>query len=170
MAKFEIKIDTKSIQKKMKATEEQIKKGVERGLKLVASEMKDMEQEIIANSPQWSFNKINKDGSTYEGEPYERTGYLMHSVWIMPLEWSPYGATISVTNVAKYAIYNELGTGIFASNGDGREEGWVYPIGGGQFRFTIGMPPKFFVRDTRKYYNQDRVKVMIEDEVYTCLR
>ncbi len=160
MAKFSMEVDLKQLEKKIKATEEQIKKGVEQGLLLVATEMKQMEQELIAHSPQWTFGK----------EPYERTGYLMHSVWIMPLEWSPYGASITVTNVANYAIYNELGTGVFASDGNGRSEGWFYPVGDGTYRFTIGMPPKFFVRDTKKYYNQDRVKVMIKDEIYKCLR
>ena len=155
MAKFEIKIDTKSIQKKMKATEEQIKKGVEQGLKVCASEMKVHEQRLI-------------NQRTGHGE-YEPTGYLKHSVWIMPLDWSPYGATITVTNVAKYALYTELGTGKEASNGNGRLGGWFYPIGDGTYRFTEGMPPKFFVRDTREYY-EDKAPAIIKEQVYRCLR
>ena len=90
MAKFEIKFDTKQFNKKIKATEEQIKQGIEQGLKVCASEIKVHEQRLI-------------EKRTGHGE-YQPIGYLKHSVWIMPLEWSPYGATITVENVAKYAL------------------------------------------------------------------
>lgn len=157
MARFEIDIEKfkKEIKKELKATEEQIKQGIEQGLKVCASEIKVREQRLI-------------EKRTGHGE-YKPIGYLKHSVWIMPLEWSPYGATITVKNVAKYALYTELGTGIYASNGNGRQDGWVYPIGDGEFRFTRGIPPKFFVRDTYEFY-KDKVPVIIEEQIYKCMR
>lgn len=152
---FKVKIDTRQLEKKLKVTEEQINKGVEQGLKVCASEMKVHEQRLI--------NQRTGHGV------YEPTGYLKHSVWIMPLEWSPYGASITVTNVAKYALYTELGTGKYASDGKGRLGGWVYPVGNGEFVFTEGMPPKFFVRDTREFY-KDKAPAIIKEQVYKCLR
>ena len=154
--KFEIKVDTKQLEQKIKTTEKQIKKGVEQGLKVCASEMKLHEQRLI-------------EQRTGHGE-YQPIGYLKHSVWIMPLEWSPYGASITVTNVAKYALYTELGTGKYASDGNGRLGGWVYPVGDGTFVFTEGMPPKFFVRDTRNAYDEARVKAIVEEQIYKCIR
>ena len=152
---FKVKIDTRQLEKKLKVTEEQINKGVEQGLKACASEMKKHEQRLI--------NQRTGRGV------YEPIGYLKHSVWIMPLEWSPYGASITVTNVAKYALYTELGTGKYASDGKGRLGGWVYPVGNGEFVFTEGMPPKFFVRDTREFY-KDKAPVIVGEQVYKCLR
>ena len=155
MAKFKIEVDTEAIKKKIEATEEQIKQGVEQGLKVCADEIKLHEQRLI-------------NQRTGHGE-YQPIGYLKHSVWIMPLEWSPYGASITVTNVAKYALYTELGTGKYASNGNGRQGGWFYPIGDGTYRFTEGIPPKFFVRDTREFY-KDKATAIVEEQIYKCLR
>lgn len=152
---FKVKIDTRQLEKKLKVTEEQINKGVEQGLKVCASEMKKHEQRLI--------NQRTGHGV------YEPIEYLKHSVWIMPLEWSPYGASITVTNVAKYALYTELGTGKYASDGKGRLGGWVYPVGNGEFVFTEGMPAKFFVRDTRKFY-EDKAPIIVGEQVYKCLR
>lgn len=151
---FDIDLDMSALKKKLKATEEQIKQGVENGLRELASEMKIHEQRLI-------------EKRTGHGE-YKPTGYLKRSVWIMPIEWSPYGASITVTNVAKYALYAELGTGIYASDGNGRQDGWFFPIGDGTYRFTMGMPPKYFVRDTRDFY-EDKAITFIEKNIQRLL-
>ena len=155
MAKFKITIDMKQLEKKIEATKEQIKQGTEIGLQTVAKEIKIHEQRLI-------------EQRTGHGV-YQPIGYLKHSVWIMPLEWSPYGASISVTNVAKYATYTEFGTGKWASNGQGRLGGWFYPIGDGTYRFTEGIPPKFFVRDTYEFY-KDKAPAIIEEQIYKCMK
>ena len=151
---FDIDLDMSALKKKLKATEEQIKQGVENGLRELASEMKIHEQRLI-------------EKRTGHGE-YKPTGYLKRSVWIMPIEWSPYGASITVTNVAKYALYAELGTGIYASDGNGRQDGWFFPIGDGTCRFTMGMPPKYSVRDTREFY-EDKAITFIEKNIQRLL-
>lgn len=46
----------------------------------------------------------------------------------------------------EHAIYNEFGTGEFATNGAGRKGGWVYQDASGQWYFTYGMKPKPFLR------------------------
>lgn len=154
MATIDIDIDMSVLKRKLKATEDKIKQGVENGLRELASEMKIHEQRLI-------------EKRTGHGE-YKPTGYLKHSVWIMPIEWSPYGASITVTNVAKYALYTELGTGIYASDGNGRQDGWFFPIGDGTYRFTMGMPPKYYVRDTREFY-EDKAITFIEKNIQRLL-
>lgn len=89
MAKFEMKLDMSSIKKKIKTTEEQIKQGIEQGLKVCASEIKQMEQRQIENT-------------TGSGQ-YVPTGRLKRGTTILPLEWSPYGASITITNIVPYA-------------------------------------------------------------------
>lgn len=153
---FDIDLDMSALKKKLKATEEQIKQGVENGLRQLASEMKQMEQDIIDSN-------IGGDGT------YVRTGKLKSSITIMPIKWSNGIAEISVVpKGCNYAIYNEFGTGIYADNGQGREDGWVYPIGDGEFRFTRGLPPKYFVRDTREFY-EDKAITFIEKNIQRLL-
>ena len=153
MAKFEIKVDTKQFEKTIKATEEQIKQGVERGLQVCASEIKQMEQRQIENT-------------TGDGK-YTPIGQLKRSVRIMDIQWSPYGASIIIKPMALYSTYVELGTGIYVPGG--RKDGWVYPIGDNQFRFTYGIPPHYFVQDTYEFY-KDKAPTIIEEQIYKCIR
>ena len=151
--KFDIKVDTKQLEKKIKATEEQIKQGVEQGLKVCASEIKQMEQRQIENT-------------TGQGN-YVPTGQLKRSVTIMPIEWSPYGASITVVPTAPYAQYVEQGTGIY--HPQGRQGGWVYPLGDGTYRFTMGIPPHYFVEDTYEFY-KDKAPAIIQEQIYKCIK
>ena len=151
--KLNIKVDTRQLDKKIKATEEQIKKGIEQGLKVCASEIKQMEQRQIENT-------------TGQGD-YTPTGQLKRSVRIMPIEWSPYSASITVVPMASYAQYVEQGTGIYVPGG--RQGGWVYPIGDGTYRFTMGIPPHYFVQDTYEFY-KDKASVIIQEQIYKCIR
>ena len=156
MAQFEIKLDLKGFNKTLDEIQDAVKQGTENGLKQLASEMKQMEHDIIDAN-------IGGDGS------YVRTGKLKSSITIMPITWSGGIAEISVVpKGCNYAIYNELGTGIYADNGNGRKDGWVYPLGGGEFRFTMGLPPKYFVRDTREFY-EDKASRFIEDNIRRLL-
>ena len=156
MPTYEIKLDLKGLNKTLDEIQEAVKQGTELGLKQVASEMKQMEHDIIDTN-------IGGDGS------YVRTGKLKSSITIMPITWSNGLAEISVVpKGCNYAIYNELGTGIYASDGNGRQDGWVYPLGNGEFRFTRGLPPKYFVRDTREYY-EDKASRFIEDNIKRLL-
>ena len=90
MAKFEIETNLNDFKKQfIQATEEQIKKGVEKGLQVCASEIKQMEQRQIEN--------------TTGGGSYVPTGRLKRGTTILPLEWSPYRASITITNIVPYA-------------------------------------------------------------------
>ena len=110
MAQFEITLDLKGFNKTLDEIQDAVKQGTENGLKQLASEMKQMEHDIIDSN-------IGGDGS------YVRTGKLKSSITIMPITWSNGLAEISVVpKGCNYAIYNELGTGIYADNGNGRKD------------------------------------------------
>ena len=154
MPTFKITIDSSKLKSKLDATEKQIKEGVEQGLKICGSEIKVHEQRLI-------------EQRTGHGE-YLPTGNLKRSVTILPLEWSPYGASISVVPTASYALYANSGTGIFVSGG--RQGGWAYtPDNGRNYYFTYGMPPKHFYEDTLDYY-REKAPVIIEEQIYKCLK
>ena len=154
MAKFKIQVDTEVIKKKIEATEQQIKQGVEQGLRVCASEIKQTVQLAI--------EQTTGNGS------YTPTGQLKRSVTILPLEWSPYGASITVVPMASYAQYVEQGTGIY--NPQGRQTPWCYsPDGGNTFFFTRGIPSHHFVSDTHEFY-KDKAPAIIKEQIYKCMK
>lgn len=46
------------------------------------------------------------------------------------------------------AIWNELGTGEYAANGDGRQGGWAYQDEDGEWHFTRGKRPNHTLQKT----------------------
>ncbi len=152
---MKITIDTSSLIKGLEKDLQKIKEGIEEGMGQVSSEIAQKQHDIIDA-------KIGGDGS------YIRTGKLKSSVTIMPLEWSAGLASMTITNLAGYAIYNELGTGIYADNGQGRQDGWFYPVGDGTYRFTVGLPPKYFVRDSFEFY-KDKAPSIIQQSIFNKL-
>jgi HK97 gp10 family phage protein len=46
---------------------------------------------------------------------------------------------------SEYAVFHEFGTGIYASNGQGRKDGWVYTNRKGETVFTRGSRPYPFL-------------------------
>lgn len=54
--------------------------------------------------------------------------------------------TVTVGSALLYALYVELGTGIFAEKGDGRKTPWVWQDFNGKWHFTRGMAPRPFLR------------------------
>lgn len=46
----------------------------------------------------------------------------------------------------EYAVFLEMGTGLFAENGDGRKTPWVYQDRHGNWHTTRGMKPRPFIR------------------------
>ena len=57
------------------------------------------------------------------------------------------GTNMKAPNGAPYPIYVELGTGIYAANGDGRKSPWVWRDKNGKFHYTRGIKPTHFMRN-----------------------
>lgn len=148
-----ITIDTKKLIGELDKTINQIQEGIEEGVRLVGSEIMQMQHEIIDAN-------VGGDGS------YVRTGKLKSGITLLPLEFSPYGVSMTITNTTSYATYNELGTGIYTEGG--RQGGWYYPVGDGNYRFTLGMPPKYFVRDSYEFY-KDKAPSIIQQSIFNRL-
>ena len=160
---FNIKVDTKQLEKKIKATEEQIKQGIEQGLKVCAEETKKIEQAYIDDS--------------VGNKTYEPTGMLWKSIKIRDIEWDGDVATVTVYSdktIAPYAEFVENGTGIFREDGTGRQTPWLIYLGQDKdgndiFRYTRGIEPHYFARDTKDYM-EDKVRVLIEEEIMKCIK
>ena len=69
----------------------------------------------------------------------------------------------------EYAIYNEVGTGIYAEGGGGRKDPWVYEDDKGVGHWTVGMKPIHFLKDAAadhgEEYRQIAESVMKEWQV-----
>lgn len=65
------------------------------------------------------------------------------------------------TNVP-YAIYVEMGTGIYAADGTGRKTPWVYKDSKGEWHITKGMRPSHFLKNAVQQHI-DEYKQIIED-------
>ena len=59
----------------------------------------------------------------------------------------------------KNALWEELGTGIYALNGDGRKTKWVYRTEDGKFHATVGKKPR---RALYRAYNSKKNAIIRE--------
>lgn len=89
------------------------------------------------------------------------TGALRSSV--SHVTWAE-GKEVYVGTNQSYAIYNELGTGIYLDGGGGRNTPWAYQDAKGKWHRTRGMKPIHFIRDAiAKHLNE--YKRIIEQEL-----
>ena len=69
----------------------------------------------------------------------------------------------------EYAIYNEVGTGIYAEGGGGRKDPWMYVDDNGVGHWTVGITPIHFLKDAAadhgEEYRQIAESVMKEWQV-----
>ena len=149
-----INIDVSDLIKDLEKDLQKIEEGIEKGMELVASEIHQMELNII-------------DESLNPNSTYVRSGKLKSSTEVEDLVWEGSVASQVITNTANYAVYNELGTGIYADNGQGRQGGWYY-FDGEKVRFTVGMPPKYFVRDSYEHY-KEKAPSIIQQSIFNKL-
>ena len=64
----------------------------------------------------------------------------------------------------EYAIYNEIGTGIYVEDGSGRQSPWSYQDENGNWHRTRGMKPIHFLKNALADH-VDEYKSIIEDEL-----
>ena len=67
------------------------------------------------------------------------------------------------TNV-EYGIYVHEGTGIYAVNGNGRQDPWGYMGKDGKWQITHGMKPNRFLKNAVQR-NEDQIKKYVETEL-----
>lgn len=72
-------------------------------------------------------------------------------------------AVLIGTNV-EYGIYVHEGTGIYAVNGDGRQDPWGYMGNDGKWHITHGMKPNRFLKNAVER-NEDQIRQYVEQEL-----
>ncbi len=71
--------------------------------------------------------------------------------------------TVAVGSALLYALYVELGTGIFAEKSDGRKTPWVWKDQNGKYHFTRGMKPQPFLRPAVKDHIDELKEIAITE-------
>ena len=74
------------------------------------------------------------------------------------------GNTAFIGSNLEYAVYNELGTGIYASQGGGRQTPWMYTDRNGKAHWTRGMKPIHFLKRAIEE-NKKEYQRIIEQEM-----
>lgn len=90
--------------------------------------------------------------------PRVDTGRLRNSVSHVSGESGAYIGT----NV-EYAVYVEVGTGIYASDGRGRKTPWVYMDDEGKYHVTRGMEASHFLKNAAEGH-RDEYRQIIKNE------
>lgn len=70
------------------------------------------------------------------------------------------GDTAYIGSNLDYAVYNELGTGIYASQGGGRQTPWFYKDRNGVTHRTRGMKPIHFLKRAIEDYKDEYKSIM----------
>lgn len=63
------------------------------------------------------------------------------------------------TNIP-YAVYQELGSGIYADDKKGRKTPWAYKDNKGVWHNTRGVKPKHFLRDAAAKHNEEYTEII----------
>lgn len=71
--------------------------------------------------------------------------------------------TVTVGSALLYALYVELGTGIFAEKGNGRKTPWVWKDQNGKWHFTRGMAPRPFLRPAVEDHIKELQEIAVEE-------
>ena len=72
------------------------------------------------------------------------------------------GTNIKSPDGSPYALYVELGTGIYATDGSGRKSPWTWYDKNGKAHFTHGMKPVHYLRDAVSDHKEEYRKVFLK--------
>lgn len=72
------------------------------------------------------------------------------------------GGTVFVGTPVKYGIWHEVGTGIFADDGQGRKSPWAYQDSKGIWHNTRGVKPSHFLKNAVADHMEEYKKIALE--------
>ena len=119
---------------------------------------------LLVDAIDRALEDIGKQAEGYAKDNITKAGRVDTGTMRNSVTHEVHGDTVYVGTNIEYAIYNELGTGIHASDGKGRKDPWVYKDEKGVFHKTHGIKPIHFLRDA-VIPHQDEYKRMVEDKL-----
>lgn len=76
-----------------------------------------------------------------------RAGRIDTSRLINSITHTVVGNTVFIGSNVPYAVWHEVGSGIYADDGNGRKSPWAYQDSKGQWHNTKGLKPVHFLRN-----------------------
>ena len=113
--------------------------------------MKEMERKTAA-----ALEAIGMQAETYAKlkAPYDN-GTLRNSI-----THTVKGDDVYIGTNISYAVYQELGTGIYATDGKGRKSPWAYQDSKGVWHNTRGVKPKHYLRDAASRHTDEYKEII----------
>lgn len=71
------------------------------------------------------------------------------------------GDTVYIGTNIPYAVYHEVGTGIYADDGNGRKSPWAYKDSKGVWHNTRGLKPVHFLRNAISEHMKDYEQIAL---------
>jgi hypothetical protein len=114
--------------------------------------------EALANAIERGLTACGMKGKDYAAaQAPADTGHLRQS-----MEYAVDGNTCYIGTNAEYAIWQEIGTGIYASSGGGRKTPWFYPKSDGEWGITSGSKPHHMIRDSVANHEDEYRSLLID--------
>ena len=92
---------------------------------------------------------------------YLRTGLLKSNMSVDSPKHTTSETSTFVRAKQDYAVYVEMGTGVYSSSGEGRKTPWVYKAQD-KFHRTVGMKPRAFLLPAGQIEMEQATKIMEE--------
>ncbi len=73
------------------------------------------------------------------------------------------GDTVHIGTNVEYGVWHEVGTGIYADDGNGRKSPWAYQDSKGVWHNTRGVKPSHFLRNAVSEHKDEYKQIVIEE-------
>lgn len=93
---------------------------------------------------------------------YVRTGNLRNSISHAKEKDDDGNTVVAVGSRVEYAPWVELGTGVYAEDGQGRKTPWRYQDSNGNWHTTSGIPPRPYIRPAVERHIEEYQEILKE--------
>lgn len=114
-------------------------------------EIEDHSPEVLAalqNAIDRALAAIGEEAETYAKETITQSGRVGTSNLLNSINHKEGDDFMAVGTNVKYAIWHEVGTGVYAADGKGRKSPWAFRDSKGNWHYTKGVKPLHFLRNS----------------------
>lgn len=91
---------------------------------------------------------IGEDAETYAKETITQSGRVDTGNLLNSINHNEGDDFVAVGTNVNYAIWHEVGTGVYAEDGKGRKSPWAFKDRNGEWHYTKGIKPLHFIRNS----------------------
>ena len=117
----------------------------------ITIKIEDNSPEVLAalqNAIDRALAAIGEEAETYAKETITQSGRVDTGNLLNSINHKEGDDFMAVGTNVKYAIWHEVGTGIYAADGKGRKSPWAFRDSKGNWHYTKGVKPLHFLRNS----------------------